>query len=359
MKKNGLNDSLDPGVFQKMSKIMRILFVLIFGISMAAQAKSYAQNTRIDVDLNNSSVREVINYVENNSKFIFLYKNSDLDMEKRVSLKLTNASIDEILSVIFSDDNISYDIYDRQIVVRGVEKQVQQTLQGDRKITGIVSDDQGEPLPGVSVIVTGTTKGTVTDLDGKFNLNVPGTAASITVSFIGMKAQEVLIGQKSQFVIVLEQDVEGIDEVVVVGYGTQQKANITASVSQIKGDILENRAVTNVSRGLQGAVSNLNITSTSYGGEPGASMDLNIRGLVTVNSDGDVENGSPLVLVDGVEMAINDVNPEDVETISVLKDASAAAIYGSRAAAGVILITTKNGKNMNGGMKIDYSSNFS
>ncbi|WP_372775859.1 TonB-dependent receptor [Mangrovibacterium sp.] len=359
MKKNSLNDSLDPGIVQKMSKVMRVLFILIFGISMAAQAKSYAQNTRMDVNLHNSSVREVINYVENNSKFIFLYKNEDVNVEKRVNLNLTDASIQDILEVIFDDENIHYDVYDRQIVIRRVEALNQQAQQADKKITGLVSDETGEPLPGVTVLVSGTTVGTVTDLGGKFSLTVPGTAESIQVSFIGMKTQELALAGKTQFLIVLEQDVAGIDEVVVVGYGTQKKLTLTAAVSQVDSEIFADRPTANALQSLQGNVPGLVISNSSSGGEPGAASDINIRGFVTSGGTGSIGDAEPLVLIDGVEMSLNDIDPEDIESVSVLKDAAAASIYGSQAAAGAVIVTTKSNKNANGNVKVSLSSSFS
>jgi TonB-linked SusC/RagA family outer membrane protein len=237
----------------------------------------------------------------------------------------------------------------------------EQNVQTEEKtITGHIQDVTGESLVGVSVVVKGTTIGTITDINGNFNLKVPADASILLVSFIGMQTQEITLVGNTKFDIRMQDMTEGLDEVIVVGYGTQKKGHLTAAVSQIDGDVLEDRAIANAAQGLQGAVTNLGITATTSGGEPGASLDINIRGIITADSDGDVGDAEPLVLVDGIEMDFDNVDPNDIATVSVLKDASAAAIYGSRAAAGVILVTTKSGKSSKGGgMKISYSSSFS
>lgn len=359
MKKNWLGDSLDPGLLQKTSKIMRIFIILIFGMSMAVHAESYAQNTRMDISLKNSTIREVMDYVENNSKFIFLYKNEDVNLDKEVTLSLEGVSIDQILKVIFDGEDVAYDIYDRQIVVRAAEKEVLKTRQNVKKITGIVSDANGDPIPGATVMVVDHATGTVTDIDGKFDLEVPEAAQMLQVSFVGMETQQVAIGDKTQFVVVLESALTDIDEVVVVGYGTQKKVNLTAAVSQVDSEIFENRPTANAFRSLQGTVPGLIISNSASGGEPGAESDINIRGFITSGGTGSLSDADPLVLVDGIEMSLNDIDPEDIESVSVLKDAAAASIYGSQAAAGAIIVTTKSNKNADGNIKVNFSSSFS
>ncbi|WP_372650317.1 TonB-dependent receptor [Draconibacterium sp.] len=359
MKKNWLSDSLDPGLLQKMSKVMRIVFILIFGFSMAVSAESYAQKTRMDIDMKNSTIRDVIEYVENNSKFVFLYKNQDLDVSKRVNLKLENASIDEILDAIFEDEDIQYEVYDRQIVVKKAEHTTLAVDQNTRKITGVVIDIEGEPIPGVTVMVTGTAIGTVTDIEGKFTLDIPEAAEALHVSFVGMKTQEVAIAGKTTFTVIMESSIEGIDEVVVVGYGTQKKVNLTAAVSQVDSEVFKDRPTANAYRSLQGTVPGLIISNSSSGGEPGAASEINIRGFITSGGTGSLSNAEPLVLIDGVEMNLNDIDPEDIESVSVLKDAAAASIYGSQAAAGAVIVTTKSNKNADGNIQVNLSSSFS
>ncbi len=233
-----------------------------------------------------------------------------------------------------------------------------QLMAQEKTITGKVSDETGQSLPGASVVVVGTTNGTVTNIDGNYSIQAK-TGDKLSFSFIGMAVQEFEINGQSVINVSMTPDLEQLDEVVVVGYGTQKKVNLTASVSQVGSEVVEDRAVASAAQALQGAVPNLIISNSNSGGEPGAAMDLNIRGLVTASGSGSVSDAEPYVLVDGVEMSMNNVDPEDIENVSVLKDASAASIYGSRAAGGVILITTKSGKKMNGGIKIGYSNNFS
>lgn len=234
------------------------------------------------------------------------------------------------------------------------------STQQQQIIKGIVTDADGLPMPGVTVLEKGTTNGTMSDFDGNFSLRPSTANTTIVVSYVGYKTKEIKITNQTNLTISLETDVSALDEVVVVGYGTRTKTTVTSAVSQVGSETFENRAIQSVSNGLQGAVSGLQITNSTSGGEPGAQQNINIRGLMTTNDSGTgATNAGPLVLVDGAVMDMNDINPEDIETVSVLKDAAAAAIYGSRAAGGAILITTKSGKNMDGGMVVNYSNNFS
>ncbi|PRZ01628.1 TonB-linked SusC/RagA family outer membrane protein [Marinilabilia salmonicolor] len=229
-----------------------------------------------------------------------------------------------------------------------------QILQSTEKtITGTIIDEQGEPIPGVSVVLKGTTKGTITDIDGNFTL--PGVTSEdvLVLSFIGMKTQEILIGNQSSLNVTLMEESLGLDEVVVVGFGSQKKANLTGSVSSIDSESLESRPVKNVGEALQGVIPGLNMSVSGMGGELNQSMSINIRGAGTIGSG---SSGSPLVLIDGVEGDLNSINPNDISDITVLKDAAASSIYGSRAAFGVIMITTKEG--VAGDTKVNYNNNF-
>ncbi|NHE56653.1 SusC/RagA family TonB-linked outer membrane protein [Cyclobacterium plantarum] len=221
-------------------------------------------------------------------------------------------------------------------------------LLADIQVSGTVKDDSGDPLPGASVTVAGTTLGTVTDIDGKYTLEVDENATLI-FSFIGFEPQEVAVGNQSQIDITLQANLSSLNEVVVVGYGTKKKINLTGAVSTARGEDMANRPVTNVQQAMQGLVSNLVIQPNTAGGEPGADMAMTIRGLASFEG-----NTAPFVLVDGVPMGINDIDPNDIESVSVLKDAASTSIYGARAAYGVILITTKKGSK---GSRISYSTN--
>jgi TonB-linked SusC/RagA family outer membrane protein len=207
----------------------------------------------------------------------------------------------------------------------------------DRTITGtITSSEDNSGLPGVNVIVKGTSTGTVTDIEGNYSLDVPAGGVALVFSSVGFVTQEVMIGDQSVINLTLQADVTALEEIVVVGYGTQEKVNLTGAVGVAKGEVLQQRPIANVGEGLQGVIPNLNVDIRN--GDPAASIDFNIRGFESING------GNPLVLVDGVPMDFNKLNPNDIESISVLKDAAAAAVYGARAAFGVILVTTKKGK---------------
>ena len=203
-------------------------------------------------------------------------------------------------------------------------------------ITGTVSDITGESMPGVSISLKGTGTGTMSDLDGHYSLSVPNANSVLTFSFIGYVTQEITVGNKTLINVQMKEDIQSIEEVVVVGYGVQKKVNLSGAVAQVNGDVLENRPITNIGQGLQGVIPNLQITPGSN--RLGGSANFNVRGETSING------GGPLILVDGVVMDPNLVNPNDIASITVLKDASSAAIYGARAAYGVVLMTTKKGQ---------------
>lgn len=228
-----------------------------------------------------------------------------------------------------------------------------------QQISGTVTDNNGQPIPGVNVIEKGTNNGQQTDFDGGFTIDLSNQNATLVLSYVGFKTKEVTIGNQTVLSIVLEEDISVLDEVVVVGYGTQKKVNLTAAVSVIGSEAFENRPTSNAIQSLQGTVPGLVISNSSTGGEPGTAPNINIRGFLTSGGDGVIGDSGPLVLVDGIAMDLNNIDPEDIESVSVLKDAAAASIYGSRAAGGAILVTTKSGKNMNGGVRVTYSNNFS
>ena len=220
--------------------------------------------------------------------------------------------------------------------------------EADITITGTVIDENGMPIPGATVSVPGTNIGTATDLDGKYSITVDENA-SIVFSFIGFESQTVSVANRSTIDITLVEDTQSLDEVVVVGYGTQEKVNLTGAVGVATSERLQNRPIANVGEGLQGVIPNLNIAPQN--GDPAQSPSFNIRGYQSING------GSPLILVDNVPMDLNRINPNDIESVSVLKDASAAAVYGARAAFGVVLVTTKSGKA--GKVRVSLNSQFS
>jgi len=222
--------------------------------------------------------------------------------------------------------------------------------QATQTVRGKVTDAKGQPLPGVTIIIKGTTNGTITGTDGSYTLTTVATDATLVFSFVGMKAQEVAIAGKTVINITMEESTIGLEEVVAVGYGTQKKVNLTGAVDQVTSEVLEKRSVPNLTQMLQGTVPNLNISTTD--GRPYRSADYNIRGTTSIG-----QGGSALVLIDGVEGNPELLNPQDVASVSVLKDAASCAIYGARGAFGVVLITTKNPSK--GKMTINYSGSFS
>lgn len=228
-----------------------------------------------------------------------------------------------------------------------------------QQISGTVVDAKGEPMIGVTILEKGTSNGTITDFDGVYSVTTVNDNPTLVFTYTGYKPQEYVVGNQTIIDIILEEHASLLDEVVVVGYGTQKKVNLTAAVSQVGEEFLENRPTSNAVQSLQGVVPGLVITNSSTGGEPGTSPNINIRGFLTSAGTGNIQDAGPLVLVDGMEMSLNDIDPEDIQSVSVLKDAAAASIYGSRAAGGAVLVTTKSGKNMKGGVKVGYSNNFS
>lgn len=334
---------------------MRLTAILLTVAFLQVQAKSYPQ---ITLSLKNVSVEKVFYEIERQSGYGFLYTKAMLADFPAVTIKVKNASVDEVLNECFKGQPMAYTIEDKVIVVTkrrftNPERAPDPEPVPPVEIHGRVVSSTGEPLSNVSVIVAGTSVGTTTGVDGRFVLTAPDNKDIVLeFSSVGYQTKRVNAGNQTEVDVVLELEVAGLSDVVVVGYGTQKKVNLTGAVSQISSERLENRSVTNIDQALQGVAPGLNLTTNgTYEGEPNAKMGMNIRG------QGSLSGGSPYVLVDGAPMNLNDVNPNDVESISVLKDAASTAIYGSRAAYGVILVTTKSGKE-NNQIKTNYSNFF-
>jgi len=250
--------------------------------------------------------------------------------------------LDKILNKTLEGSGFTYKILANNLIVIAPRELLQQN-----KITGVVTDKDGAPLPGVNVVVTGTTQGTMTDFAGKYSIEVPQGSKSLTFSFIGMESQEITIGTLTQINVTMAESTIGLEEIVVIGYGTQRRVNITGSVATAGSETINGEPVSSVSQALQGDISG--VTIRQPGGQPNPTTEIRIRGYGTFSSAGN----NPLVLVDGIPGSIDNVNPNDIKDISVLKDAASAAIYGSRAANGVILIETKRGKA--GAMEVTYN----
>lgn len=338
----------DIGNVKKLLKIMKITFLLICVFTFQSVASIYAQSTKINMSMKNATFKDVIEFIEEETEFYFMLK-YDMDiLDRKVDVEFKNANITEVLDELLKNSGYSYKLIDRYIAInRTVDFG---TAQQQATISGTVTDEGGQPLPGVTVVIKGTTQGTVTNVDGNYSISNIPPDATLVFSFVGMRTQEITVGNLSVIDISLVSDIIGVDEIIVIGYGTQKKSNLTAAVEMVNVDVLENRPVKSVGEMLAGAVPNLNITKNS--GAPDAVESFNIRGFTGFGL-----SGAPLILVDGVEQNINNVNANDIESISVLKDAAASAIYGSRAPNGVLLIITKSGKKGEG-MRINYSANF-
>ncbi|GHT39294.1 SusC/RagA family TonB-linked outer membrane protein [Bacteroidia bacterium] len=340
-------------------KILAFAILLLGLLSSPAQAQS-ATRSGITIDVKNEQIKEVLKKITQSSDYKFFYDESVANDASKISLTLSNASLDAVLAELEKQTGFKFIVRDNTITVssKSVAASVAAQATAPKQVSGTVVDENGEPVIGASVSVKGANIGTATDVDGKFSLNASPQAVLVT-SYLGYKPQEITVGNQTSLNITLSENLQELEEVVVVGYGTQKKVNLTGAVASVKGEVLENRSVTNISQALQGQVANLNITSAATalsdrgGGSPGATQSINLRGYTGMGS-----SGSPLIVIDGIQGGdLNTINMNDVESITVLKDAASTAIYGSSAPFGVVLITTRKGK---AGQKptITYGNNF-
>ncbi len=324
------------------------LFFVMICITQAFASDSYAQSTRLSLNIENQPLQKILEVIEEQTEFRFMYDATVVDVHQRKSIQCKDQPVTKILDDIFKDSGISYKIDDRQIALSRSEirSSYQQTSQQQRTVTGTVTDQRGDPLPGATVVIKGTTQGTVTDADGNYSLsNVPGDA-TLVFSFVGMETQEINVANRTRIDVTLQEEAVALEEVVAVGYGTQKRVNLTGAVTTIDSDFLLRRQVGQTAAALQGVAPGVVVTQRS--GQPGRDGGvISIRGKTTLG------NNDPLVLVDGIEMGINNIDPSLIESISILKDAASASIYGSRAANGVILVTTKRAKE--GKFSISYN----
>ena len=338
----------------KFTKCMSLAMILTFtGYEEAFAEMSYAEQTSFTVSMENQTLKSVINWVEKNSQFIFIYR-TDIDLSRRVNVDVRNKTIEGVLKQMFAGTDLEYYIRDRQVIIRKAisKEETRPIVMQQEKVTvkGIVTDAKGEAIIGANIIEKGTTNGTITDIDGQFTLMV-SEKASLVFSYIGYLTKEIVIGNLKVINITLLEDTKALDEVVVIGYGTQKKADLTGAVANVSADDLNTQSNTTIAQALQGKIAGVDIVS--QGGAPGGSTRVMVRGIGTLN------NSSPLYIVDGMYMSgIDHLNPNDIASIDVLKDASSAAIYGSRAANGVIIVTTKEGTNTEGKPIVDLSANI-
>lgn len=337
-------------LFMKVTLIQFCLLTIFTGLVCAHDTNAQEiLEQRITLKMDNAEIRSILSKIEGIAKVKFMYSPETIQSRRKVKIDVANERLDQVLSQFFAPLKLTYEVNKRTIILNLDQSKIQSILlpmqdsPNDQfakiDISGRVTDEKGDGLPGVNIAIKGTTTGSSTDVNGKYVISVPNDNAVLVFSFVGFITREVQVTGRSQIDMKLFADTKALNEVVVVGYGTQKKVNLTGAVDVVTSEALANRPAPNVSTLLQGTSPGLNISMTSQGGKPGSSNHINIRGLGSING-----NDSPLILVDGVESSIDNLDPETIESVSVLKDASASAVYGSRAPFGVILIVTKRGK---------------
>ena len=357
----------------KIPKSVSLLFLLFnFSIASVLAANTYAQSTALTVQMN-TSIKDVFNYIEKNSEFIFVYLDNVVDTRRTVSVNAEEQPISVILDQMFENTDLSYRIDNRQVIIKKKDEATvalpvsQQAIE----VSGVVQDEMGEPIIGANVLVKGTTVGVITDQDGRFSLQVPSTSSIIVISYIGYKSQEIKADVKRKFNIVMELATEDIGEVVVTALGLKRETKALGySVQELKGSSLTEARESNVMNSLTGRVAGVQVSRSGNGGM--GSSRIVIRGNNSLGG-----NNEPLVVVDGVPInnfngastsggewglsdsgnGLSDINPDDIESISILKGAAAAALYGTRAGNGVLMITTKKGSSQTKGLGITLNSN--
>ena len=328
-------------------RIMKLTTLFCFCSLLPLSASIYSQTT-VSLRSERKTVKDVLEQIEQQSKFHFFYNDNFVDLNKVVKIEAKNVNVENLLTKVFEGSSSTYKIVNENLVVI-VPREVTQQQQQQR-ITGTVVDAvTKESLPGVNVVIEGTTTGVVTDLNGKYSIPVSSKDVSLLFSYIGYNAQKISLEGRSSVDVFLEADVKTLDEVIVIGYGTVKKSDLTGSVGVVKANQLDQQTNSNLGSAIQGKIAGVSVEAA--GGSPGSGMNLQIRGAGSLN------NNNPLILVDDIAVSsMNNINPYDIESMQVLKDASAAAIYGSRAANGVIIITTKSGKK--GPIKIDANIDY-
>lgn len=321
---------------------------ILLWVSQSFALPSYSQNTRISLNFTNSTIRKVLQDIEDKTDFYFMYNGQFVDVERNVSIQVSDRGITDVLDKLFLNTGIRYKIDDRQIALTEDSFNPQQSQQSI-VVTGKVTDSAGNPVPGATIAVRGTTNGTISDPNGSYSLkNVPGNAV-LVFSFVGMKTTTVEVANQSVIQVTLEDETIGLEEVVAIGYGVQKKKLTTGATVQVDGEALQKLSTLSALNAMQSQTPGVNITQSS--GQPGEGFKVTIRGIGTTG------DSSPLYVIDGVAGGnINALNPSDIESIDVLKDAASAAIYGARAANGVILVSTKKGKT--GKLQFSYDGNY-
>jgi TonB-linked SusC/RagA family outer membrane protein len=346
MKKNFFNSCGFTGHVKRMLFVMKLTILAFLLGLMSLSASTYSQNKKLTLDMEGVTLIDLFKQIESQSEFVFIYKNETIDLNKKFDVKVEETTVDKLLESVLVNSGVKFEVDNKQIIItpdRSLPEPltadgISQTQQPSRKkISGIVKDQKGEAIPGATVIAPGTTIGVTTDMDGKFALDIPASVKVLRFSFIGYEAKEIQIGTLASINVVLEELTVKVDDVVVVGYGIQKRESVVGAISQVKGTDLVKSGVASISNSLSGRVPGM-VTIQQSGIPGGEDSKIYIRGLSSFNG-----NNQPLVLVDGIERAMTDIDPSEIESVSVLKDASATTVYGVKGGNGVILITSKRG----------------
>lgn len=345
MKKKSMKACHRNPVVQKILLTMRLtLFLLVLNV-MSAYSASYAQKAKLNLNIQNGLVKDVLAEIETQSEFFFMYDNNQVDVERKVNLEAKAENIDHVLQRLFDGTDVNFKVVNRQIVLFPEGGTTPASQQG-AKVKGKVTDATTAPLPGVAVVVKGTSIGVITDIDGNYSVaNIPQNA-TLQFKFVGMKTKEIAVGNNTTINVTLEDETIGIEEVVAIGYGTAKKRDVTGAVGSVHAEAIVRSNPLQPAKALQGQLAGVNVNKVNS--RPGSDYTIDIRGVHSISF-----SSEPLVVIDGVMGGkLNTLNPSDIETMDVLKDASSAAIYGARGANGVIIITTKKGAS--GKTKVNY-----
>ena len=344
--KNYLSEDFFDLTKRLYKKMRTTFFMLVVFASSLIASNVNSQNTKVSISIKNANILNVLEKIESQTDYLFVYNKNEVNLGQKVSMDVENEMVSLVLLKLFQNTGIVYEMEGSNIMLMQNSASLQQQ---QKSVSGKVTDSAGASLPGVSVVVKGTTTGVITDNDGKYRLQLPVNAKNLTFSFVGMKTREIEVGGKSTINVSLEEETIGIEEVVAVGYGTTKKSDLTGSVASVKSDQLVSFPTSGAVQSLQGRAAGVQISANN--GDPGGSMKVRVRGGTSINASSD-----PIFVVDGFVGGILPPS-EDIQSIEVLKDASATAIYGSRGANGVIMVTTKKGTK--GKTKIEFNTSYS
>lgn len=339
---------------KKLVLIMKLNFFIMLIAILQVSASVSAQKTRLDLKMKDASFTEILDAIERQSEVYFFYNKDQIDENQKIDVDFQGKTVDEILNTLKSDLGITYELVGKNIIIKPTNDNNLGFSMQNGPVSGKVTDSSGQALPGVTVVVKGTTNGTITNFDGVYILTSVPENGYIQFSFVGMKSQEIAVGGQSTINVRMEEEAIGLDEIVAIGYGVQKKSDVTGALTSVSAEDIASRPVKNAVEAMQGKAAGVDITSNE---RPGTVGNITIRGVRSLTA-----SNSPLYVVDGIPLVtgtveaagvssnkvtlggIDNLNPNDIESIDILKDASATAIYGSRGANGVVLITTKQGK---------------